>query len=88
MCHAILSFKSVEEKNAKSYDCWYFQTQLLFGGSVMEAGAWCQKGFLSIKLKLVEWTELTVLAFHPIYIRVLVFLLHSVIETGSSSFGR
>ena len=47
----------------------------LFGGSLAEASAWHQQAFLatlSIKLKVVEWTELTVLA-----------LLASVVECSS-----
>ena len=43
----------------------------------------------SIKLnKLVEWTELTVLAFCPIRSRVLVLLLHKFIKTSSRNYGQ
>ena len=56
-----------------------FKVQLLFGGSFMEAGAQRQT---VVKLRLVEWTELTVLAFARFCSRVLMFLLHIMIKDG------
>ena len=38
-----------------SCDCWYFQAQLLFGGSYVEAGAWCQRGFLVTLSFFFRW---------------------------------
>lgn len=41
----MISFKSVEVKNAKSR-LLEFEAQLLFGELSVEAGAWCQRAFL------------------------------------------
>ena len=48
------SFSSLLKQKMLSRNCWYFQAQLLFGGSFMEADAWCKE----------VRTELTDLAFH------------------------
>ena len=52
-----ISPSSLLKQKILSRNCWYFQTQLLFGGSFVKVGAWYQRGFLvtlSIKLnKLV-----------------------------------
>ena len=57
--------------------------QLLFSRSSVEACIWQQTAFLttlSVKLRLVDWIRLTGLAFSRFCGRVLVFLLHKVVE--------
>ena len=34
---------SLLKQKMLSRNCWYFQAQLLFGGSFMEADAWCKE---------------------------------------------